>query len=164
MISKKMLDELIAQINREFYSSYLYLSMASYATSINLEGFAKWLRVQTAEEYSHAMKIYDYVEHQQGRVLLGALAEPPAKFKSVLDIFEKTLAHEKHITSSIHALYSLAEKEKDYATQAFLQWFVSEQVEEEAEAQRVVDRIKMVGDSMSVLLYLDKEMGKRGKD
>ena len=161
MISKKMEKALNEQFNREYYSSYLYLAMSAYCVSTNYDGAASWMRLQAQEEMTHAMKFYDYIHHQQAGVVLEAIDQPSAKFKSVLDAFEKTLAHEKYITKSINDLYALAVQEKDFATQAFLQWFVSEQIEEESEAQRVVDRIRMIGGSVSGLLYLDKELGKR---
>ena len=163
MLGKKLHAALNEQFNREYYSSYLYLAMAAYATSINLDGFASWLRVQANEEMEHAMKFFDYIHDRQGKAELEAISRPPAKYKNILDLFEKVVAHETHITGSIYALCELAEKEKDYATQAFLQWFVTEQVEEEANAQRVFDRLKMAGDSTGALLYFDKEMGKRAK-
>lgn len=164
MISKKLQDKLNEQINREYFSSYLYLAMSAYCTSISMDGCAAWLRVQAEEELEHALKIFDYLHHQQARVTLAAIAQPQLKVKSVQDVFKQTLAHEKYISKSIHELMLAAQQEKDFASQAFLQWFVTEQVEEEAEAQRIVDRLRMIGDSVNGLLYLDRELGKRQAD
>ena len=161
MISRKMQEKLNEQLRREYHSSYLYLAMASYCRTLGLDGAAHWMRVQSREELEHAMKFFDYVEHQQSQPILAAIEQPPASFESVAQVFEKTVEHEKYVTRSINELYGAAVEEKDYATQAFLQWFVSEQIEEEAEAQRILDRIRMIGDSRGSLLYLDKELGKR---
>ena len=161
MISKKMEKALNEQFNREYYSNYLYLAMSAYCTSINFEGAAHWMRLQSHEETEHAMKIFDYLHHQQANVTLDAVERPAAKWKSLPYAFQKALEHEKYITKSINDLYTLAVQEKDYATQAFLQWFVNEQIEEESEAQRVVDRMAMAKDCSGTLLYLDKELGKR---
>jgi ferritin len=161
MISKKMLENLNRQLNREYSSHYIYLAMSAYCRALGMDGAAHWMRVQATEEMGHAMKFFDYVEQQQARVTLAAIDQPADKFKSIQEAFDKTLAHERYITKSINELMDLAHQEKDYATQTFLQWFVTEQVEEEANAQTIVDRIKMIGDSTSGLLYLDKELGKR---
>lgn len=161
MISAKMQDLLNAQLHREYSSSYAYLAMAAYAESISLVGFAHWLRVQHREELEHALKFYEYINAQNGRVALGAIEQPRAAFASIGEVFQKVLEQEKLITRSIHELYGAAEAEKDYATKTFLGWFVSEQVEEEAEAQLMVDKLAMIGESKGSLLYLDKEAKKR---
>lgn len=161
MISSKIQDLLNAQLNREYSSSYAYLGMAAYAESESLVGFAHWLRVQHREELEHALKFYDYINAQNGRVTLDAIAKPRADYGSIFEVFQKVLEHEKVITTSIHELYGAAEAEKDYATKTFLAWFVSEQVEEESEAQLMVDKLGMIGDSKGSLLYLDKEAKKR---
>ena len=161
MISPKMQDLLNAQLHREYSSSYVYLAMAAYAESISLVGFAHWLRVQHREELEHALKIYEYINAQNGRVALRAIEQPRAEYASIVEVFGKVLEHEKYITRSINELYGAAEAEKDYATKTFLAWFVSEQVEEEGEAQLMVDKLAMIGDSKGSLLYLDKEARKR---
>lgn len=161
MISPKIQDLLNAQLNREYSSSYAYLGMAAYAESVSLVGFAHWLRVQHREELEHALKFYQYINAQNGRVTLDAIAKPRADYGSIFEVFQKVLEHEKVITKSIHELYGAAEAEKDYATKTFLAWFVSEQVEEEGEAQLMVDKLAMIGDSKGSLLYLDKEAKKR---
>lgn len=149
------------QIHHEFHSAYVYLSMSAYLEAANFTGFAKWMRMQAGEEVSHAMRLFDYVNDRNGRVQLKALEQPPADFKSVLDTFEQALQHEQKVTGMIHSLYALATKENDYATQVALEWFIREQVEEEATATKVVDRLKIAGNDGAALLMLDNEMGGR---
>lgn len=161
MISKKMAEALNAQINKELYSSYLYLAMAAYCRSEGLGGFAKWLGIQSSEERGHAMKIFGYLEDQGARVQLAAIAAPATEFGSARRVFEETLAHEQFITASIHALVDLAIKEKDYATQGMLQWFVSEQVEEESVAADIVAKLKMIGGDARGIFMVDRELGAR---
>ena len=161
MISKKMLDALNKQINAEMYSSYLYQSMSAWLSWKNLNGFAKWFTVQAREETKHAMKIYDYIYDQLGRVTLAAIDAPPADFASVKDIAAKQLEHEKKVTGMINNLVKLAREDKDYATEIFLQWFVTEQVEEEKNAEEIILKLEMLGDKGQTLYLLDKEMGKR---
>lgn len=163
MISKKMTDALNKQINRELYSSYLYLAMSACATSMNFKGAGQWFAVQAQEENGHAMKFYKYLLDQGAEVALAAIDQPAGKFKSMPDMFEATLKHERSITEAIHKLMELAVAEKDHATQIFLQWFVSEQVEEEANAAEVVAQLKMIGSSMGSLFMIDHQLGKRGK-
>lgn len=161
MISATMQSLLNAQLHREYSSSYVYLGMAAYAESVSLLGFAHWLRVQHREELEHALKFYEYINAQNGRVTLHAIEQPRAEYSSIFEVFQKVLEHEKLITRSINELYGAAEAEKDYATKTFLSWFVSEQVEEEGEAQLMVDKLAMIGESKGSLLYLDKEAKKR---
>ena len=161
MISSKMAGALNKQINAEMYAAYLYLSMSSYSAYKGLDGIAKWLSLQAMEEMAHAQKIYGYVNSQGSRVLLGAIEKPPSEFKSAKDIFAKTLAHEKKVTASINALVNLAVKEKDHATHAFLQWFVTEQVEEEEHAGMILSRFELAGDQVGALFMLDRELGAR---
>ncbi len=161
MLSKKMLNALNEQINKEMYSAYLYMSMSAHSQHEGLKGFANWFMVQYQEEMSHAMKIYDYVNDHGEKVTLKAIGEPPAEFKSPLDMFEKTLAHEKTVTKSINDLVSLAISEKDYATQIFLQWFVTEQIEEEGNDNDIIGRLRLIGDNGNGLLMLDRELGAR---
>ena len=146
------------------YSAYLYLSMSAYCEAANLPGFAHWMRVQAQEEVSHAMKFYDFICERGGRVVLQAIDQPPTEFQSPLHVFEQTLEHEQKVTVMIHDLYALAAQEKDYASQAFLQWFVTEQVEEEGSATQIVETLKMIGDKGQALVMLDRELGKRGAD
>jgi ferritin len=161
MLSRTMQDAINEQIKNEVYSAYLYLSMSAYCESINLPGFAHWMQMQAQEEMVHAMKFYGYVHDRGGRVVLLAIDQPPAEFQSPLDIFEKALEHEQKVTALINNLYELAIQEKDYASQVLLQWFVTEQVEEEDSATQVIDTLTMVGDSRQALLMLDRELGGR---
>ena len=161
MIKEKILKILNKQINEELYSSYLYLSMSNFFSSLNLDGFAKWMRMQSQEEYEHGMKIYDYILQREGKVILAKIETPIAVWKSPLEVFQETLKHEKHISSCIHSIIDMAIQEKDHATTQFFQWFVGEQVEEEANASNIVEKMKMVGDNKSGIFMLDREMGKR---
>jgi len=161
MLSKKMLDALNGQINAELYSAYLYLSMASYFESVDLPGFSKWMRVQATEETAHAMKLFDYVVASRGRVTLRAVDAPKVQWSSALDAFEDAFKHELKVTGLIKDLVTLAEGEKDHATVVMLQWFVTEQVEEEASADEVVQKLKMAGESPNALMMLDQVMAKR---
>jgi ferritin len=161
MLSKKMEDAFNDQINAEMASAYLYLAMAAHCEDNNLKGFGHWLRAQNNEEVGHAMKIFDYVLERGGKVALKAIEAPAAEFGSPAEVFAKVLAHEQHVTARITSLYELAVAEKDYASQIFLQWFISEQVEEEASASEIIERMKLAGDKGSALVWLDKELGKR---
>lgn len=161
MLKSSILNILNKQINEELYSSYLYLSMSAYFSSINLDGFAKWMKIQSAEEYGHAMKIYDYVIQCDGKVTLKAINNPKSQWKSALEVFQDTLKHEQYISGCINNIVNLAIKEKDHATNNFFQWFVAEQVEEEANARNIVDKLKMIGETKSGLFMLDRELGKR---
>lgn len=165
MIGKKLTTALNDQINKELYSAYLYLAMAAQAEEMNLSGFASWFRVQAGEEVEHAMKFFHYLTEQGARVVLDAIAKPPAEFKSAAQMFAETLEHEQKVTASIHALMDLAIKGNDYATQSFLKWFVDEQVEEEANASAIVAKLRMIGaDAGPALLMLDRELGQRKSD
>lgn len=163
MLSQSMQESLNSQIQKEFYSAYLYLSMSAYCESQNLPGFARWLRVQYEEELQHALKLYDAVHDRGGQVVLQAIPQPPSQFGSMLDLFQQVLAHEREVTASIHALYAQATREGDYATQAELQWFVIEQVEEEKSASDVVAQLQMIQGQSAALIVLDRHMGQRGK-
>jgi ferritin len=164
MKKSKMLQAMNAHIAHEFYSAYLYLSMSAYFESINLPGSASWMRMQYQEEVEHGMKFFDFIHDVGGQVELQAIAKPSSKCKSPLDAFEQALAHEKKVTSMIHGVYDLAVKEKDYAAQIFLQWFVTEQVEEEKTASDVIEQLKMVGDFKPSLLELDRHLAKRNAE
>jgi ferritin len=149
------------QCKQEFYSAYLYLSMASYCDSLSLPGFSHWLMIQAQEEQAHAMRFYSFIQDRGNRVRLHAIPQPPTDFASVLAIFESALGHEQEVTSMIDALYSKAVAEGDHASQAFLLTFVSEQVEEERTATQIVDTLKMAGDNKAALLMLDREFAQR---
>lgn len=161
MISDKMVKSLNYQINRELYSAYFYMGMASYAAEQGFNGVANWFNVQVQEEVSHAKKIYDYVMQQGARVILEAIEQPPQDFSSVLNLFEATLEHEKKVTGLINDLVSQALDEKDAATGIFLQWFVTEQVEEEANATELVQKFKLVGKDGNGLLTMDNDLAQR---
>jgi ferritin len=149
------------QINKELYSEYLYLSMAAYFESLGLKGFANWMRVQTREEHTHAIMMFTYVNDAGGRVALAPIDGPELDWVSPLAAFEKVLSHEQYVTSRINNLVNLALDERDHASNAFLQWFITEQVEEEANAKQIVDTLKLIGDQAQPLLMLDRELATR---
>ena len=161
MLSNKLCDALNKQLNNELYSAYLYLSMSSYAGSIGLKGSANWFMVQYQEEMAHAMKFYNYINSRGGHVTLAAIAAPPAEFSSLLEMFEQTLNHEQFITASINELTDLALSEKEHATNIFLQWFVTEQIEEEENDRDIIGKLKLIGDNGQGLLMLDAELAAR---
>jgi len=161
MISKKMEEALNGQVNAEMYSAYLYLSMESYFKSLNLNGFAGWMRAQAQEEMMHAMKIYDFVNERGGRITLKSIEGPQTEWDSPLAVFEAVYVHEQKVTGLINELVDLAIKEKDHATNAFLQWFVNEQVEEESSADEVVQQLKMMENAPGGMFMLDRELGQR---
>lgn len=152
------------QIAMEFHAAHLYLSMSAWLEEKNLPGFASWMRIQSDEERGHAMRLYQYLIEAGGRVRLEGLEAPPTDFESPLAIMEASLAHEKKVTGAIRKLYELADKDKDYATQLTLQWFINEQLEEEKQAQDVIARLKMAGDSSAALLFIDSQLGSRGPE
>jgi len=161
MINKKIEAALNKQINAELYSAYLYLAMNSYFSSVSFHGFANWMRVQALEEMTHADKFYKYVADRGGHVVLEAIDKPPARWNSPLAVFEQVYKHEQKVTSLIHSLVDLAIKEKDHASNTMLQWFVNEQVEEEANADALVQQLKLIGDNGYGLLMLDRELAQR---
>ena len=161
MIGKTMQDAMNEQINKELFSSYLYLSMAAWFEDRNLPGFANWMRVQADEEREHAMKFYDFILERGGKVQLKAIDAPKADWSSNLEVVEEVAAHEGKATASIHALYELALKEKDYPAQVMLQWFISEQVEEERNAAEIVASLKMIEAHETAVLQLDHRLSKR---
>jgi len=161
MISEKMQEALNKQLNAEFYSAYLYLSMVGYFESIDLKGFANWMRVQTQEEQFHAMKFYDYIIERGGRVILRQIETPPNNWDSPLAVLEATLKHEQKVTGLINDLVYLAREQKDNASEIFLQWFVKEQVEEEDNVSTVLAQLKLVKASPQALFMMDKEMAQR---
>lgn len=161
MISEKIQDAFNKQINAEIYSSYLYLSMSAYFQSINLNGFSNWMRCQAQEELVHAMKFYNFVNDRGGTVVLTAIEGPPTTWNSSLHAFQEAYGHEQKVTALINGLMDLAIKQKDHASSSFLQWFVNEQVEEEASADAVVQQLKLAGDKGSGLFMIDRELGAR---
>lgn len=161
MISKKMQGAINKQINNELYSAYLYLAMSAEATTAGFRGTGKWFFVQYQEEMGHVLKFYNYLLEQGAEVALESLAKPTVGFKSLLSMFETTLKHEQFITKSINSLMDLAVSEKDYATQILLQWYVTEQVEEEASDKEIIGMLKMAGTSTGTTLMIDKQLGKR---
>ena len=162
MLSKTLQDAINEQIKNEFYSAYLYLSMSAYFESINMPGSAKWMRTQFGEEQMHALKMLDYVNDQNARVALQAINQPPADFASPVAAWEMVLEHERQVTARINQLYAQAVAEKDYATQTFFAWFVTEQVEEEKNATLMVERFRQAGTNIASLLLFDGHFTKRG--
>ncbi len=163
MIGQRMQEALNRHVQAEVASSYLYLAMSAWCEAKAWKGFARWLRVQSDEELAHAKRTLDFLLARGGEARLGAIDAPGASFTGVIDVFEKVLEHERKVTAFVHDLYGAAQQEKDRAAEVFLQWFVSEQVEEEARVVEIVDRLRMVGERPGAALYLDKEYGKRGK-
>jgi ferritin len=161
MLSKKVQKELNNQVNAEIYSAYLYLSMSSYCETLSLGGFANWMRVQFQEEMSHGLKIFDYINERGGQALLSAIDKPETSWKNIVDVFENVVKHEKLVTSLIHKLVEVARSEKDYATENMLQWFVNEQVEEEANAEQLLEDVKRIDGKGQGLLMLDRELRQR---
>jgi ferritin len=161
MLSSVVQDNMNQQINAEFYSAYLYLSMAAHFEGENLHGMAHWMQVQAKEEAGHAMKFFKYIVERGGRVRLTAIAAPPNTWDSPQAVFEAVYKHECHVTSLINKLVELAVAEKDHASGVFLQWFVNEQVEEEASASEILHQIKMLGDSKQGLFMLDRQLAQR---
>lgn len=163
MLSKKIQEALNGQINAELYSSYLYLAMAAHFEAANLKGFANWMRIQAGEEYSHAMKFYGYINDRMGRVALQEIAAPPASWPSAQAAFNEVCKHEAKVTGLINDLVDLAVAQKDHATTSMLQWFVNEQVEEEASANEILAMLKAIKDSANGLFMIDHQLAKRGK-
>ena len=163
MISKKTAKAINTQINREFYSAFLYLAMANDAMDKGFKGAANWLTIQFKEEQEHAMKFAKYLQDQGAKVELAAIAAPKTEWKDLLEMFKDALAHEKKVTAWICEINDLAVAEKDYATQNMLKWFIDEQVEEEASATDAVWMLEMSAGSKGALFMADKQLGKRGR-
>ena len=161
MLSEKMENALNGQLNAEMYSGYMYLSMNAYFKSINLDGFANWMHYQAQEELAHAMKFYDFIISRGGRVKLAEVDAPPNTWDSPLAIFEATLEHEQKVTGLINDLVELALAEHDHASNIFLQWFVSEQVEEEENVGGVLEQLRLMGEAKGGLFMMDRELAKR---
>lgn len=161
MLNEKVQNVLNSQINKEFYSAYLYLAMSAYFDEIGLDGFANWTKVQAKEEVDHGMILLDYIIERDGEVNLEEINAPEKEFHNPLQVFEKILEHEKYVTESINCVAQMSEDECDLATRHFINWYISEQVEEEANARDVIDKLKIFGDEKSALYHLDKELSER---
>ncbi len=164
MISRTMEEELNKQINEELFSAYLYLAMSAHFEAENWKGIANWLKIQALEELTHADKFYKYIVERGGNVELHSIAKPQKEWENAYSAFDQGLKHEQHITQRINYLMDLAVKEKDYATQSLLKWFVDEQVEEEANFSEIVGKLRLIENSPRSLFYLDHELGKRVKN
>ncbi len=162
MISDKMQVALNKQLNEELYSSYLYLSMAAYFEDQNLSGMSQWMKLQSEEEHVHAMKFYDFINQRGGRVVLSQIEAPPIEWSSPKEVFEETLKHEQKVTGLINDLVEVALAEHDHATNIFLQWFVTEQVEEEENVGNVLQQLMLLGDEKNGIFMIDRELAKRG--
>lgn len=161
MINNKVLDILNSQINKEFYSAYLYLAMSAFFNDIGLHGFANWTRVQAKEEVDHGMILFEYIVERDGLVKLEQVDAPERSFENPLQVFEKILEHEKYVTESVNRVAQLSDDECDLATRHFINWYISEQVEEEANTREVIDRLKLFGSDSASLYLIDKEMKHR---
>jgi ferritin len=161
MLTKPVEAALNDQVAAEFYAAHLYLSMAAYFEDRNLPGFAHWMRKQYQEEVEHGMRIFDFLIHNGGRVILQEIKEPPAEFDGALAVMERALEHEQYVTSEIHKIYELAVKEKAYSAQLEMQWFIEEQVEEERTVSDIIAQLKMAGDSVPALLMIDRHLASR---
>jgi ferritin len=164
MISNTMQKAINEQINKELYSSYLYLSMAAHFENKNLPGFARWMYAQADEEHEHGMKFFQHLVDRGGMVELTAIAGPETDWKTNLDVFKQVQEHEVVVTASIYTLYELALKEKDYPAQVMLQWFINEQVEEEKNAADIVQQLELIDAKGTAIMMLDHQLGKRGKE
>ncbi|MCB0345211.1 MAG: ferritin [Bdellovibrionales bacterium] len=156
-----MIDLLNKHLNVELFAAYQYLAISAYCHSINMNGAAKWMQLQSQEELMHAMKFYNFINDREGRIVLEPIKQPKTEFSSLLEAFEAALGHERHVTSEIHNLVAEALERKDHATHTFLQWFVTEQLEEEATVVEIVQSLKLVGDNGHGLLMIDRELGSR---
>ncbi len=161
MLSKKVQKALNEQLNAELYSAYLYLSMNAFFKTVNLDGFANWMYAQAQEELTHAMKFYEFINQRGGRVVLTEIEAPPTEWDSFRTVFEETLKHEQKITTLINALVETALEERDHATNIFLQWFVTEQIEEEENVGNVLEQLKLIGEDKGALFMMDRELSKR---
>lgn len=161
MINEAVSKVLMEQLNQEFYSAYLYLSMSAYFSDKGLSGFANWMRVQSQEEQVHAMLIYDYLINRNEKITLKAVGTPQNNWDSPLHVMEESLKHEIHVTGLINNIISVAEEVKDRATVSYMYWFIDEQVEEEASAQKIIDALKFIGEDKSAFYMLDRGLGKR---
>ena len=158
MIKKEVLESINDQINAESYSAYMYLSMAAYFEEMGLSGFAHWMKIQYQEESAHALKFFNYLTERNGKVTLKAIAQVPVDFNGIVDVFEKTLVHECHVTELINNLMNVAHAASDHATQSFLKWFIDEQVEEEANVEKILATLKLINGQGNGIFMMDREM------
>lgn len=161
MLSQKMQDAFNQHMNKESFSAHLYMSMSAHLQAVNVKGMAHWMRLQADEETTHTMKFFDYILGRGGKVILDSVQAPPTEWDSPLAVFEAAYEHEKAVSAMINALVDLSLEESDHASNTFLQWFVTEQVEEEESALEVVEQLKMIGDNQAALFLLDKELAQR---
>ena len=161
MLPQRIQEAFNRHLNAELYSAYLYLSMSAHFESASLEGMAHWMRIQAQEEMLHVIKFFDFINQRSGRVILAPVQGPPTAFASAVEVFEAARQHEATVSGLIHELVDLAAREKDHAAHAFLQWFVTEQVEEEATVEAIVDKLKLAGDNAGVLFMIDQDLGRR---
>lgn len=161
MIKKEVLDALNEQINAESYSAYMYLSMAAYFENMGLSGFANWMKVQYQEEAAHSLKFFNYLTERGGKVVLKAIAQVPVEFEGIIDVYEKTLVHENHVTDLINNLMNVAAAANDHASQSFLKWFVDEQVEEEANVEKILAMLKLINGQGNGIFMMDREFSQR---
>jgi ferritin len=161
MIKKEVLSAMNAQINAESYSSYMYLSMAAYFENMGLSGFANWMKIQYQEEAAHALRFFNYVIERNGKVELKSIDQVPVEFGGIVDVFEKTLAHEIHVTELINNLMDIAVAASDHASQSFLKWFVDEQVEEEANVEKILATLKLINGQGDGIFMMDRELSQR---
>ncbi len=159
--NKKMEEMLNKQLNSEFYNSHLYLAMAAWFEGQNLPGFASWMEIQAEEERKHALKIYNHLKERRGNIKISQVPLPPSEYKSALEVFQAAYDHEVSVSREINNLMEAALAEKDYAAVQLLNWFVNEQVEEEAQTDAVLQQLKMIGESRGSLMYIDRHMAKR---
>ncbi|KAF0247153.1 MAG: hypothetical protein FD180_92 [Planctomycetota bacterium] len=164
MVTAVVLEAVNEQINNELVSSYTYLAMSAHCSAQNFHGFAKWLRIQSAEEYDHAMKLLDFLINRGGGVRLNAIPEPKVKFKSMQEVFEVALKQEQDVSKRIDALYETAQKEKAFSLMVELQWFLTEQVEEEKQSRDIVAKFQLIKNDAVALLEMDRELGSRGPE
>ena len=161
MLNKKVEKALSDQVNAEYYSAYLYLAMAAAANGLGLKGTANWLFVQAQEEMAHGTHIYEYIIERSATVSFPAIGQPPASFAGIKDIFDMVLSHEQKVTQSINSIATIAMQESDHACYQFMMWYVNEQVEEEANATEILDKLRLIGDNQGMLLTLDTELAAR---
>lgn len=161
MIKKEVLESINDQINAESYSAYLYLSMSAYFEEMGLSGFANWMKIQYQEESAHALKFFNYLIERNGKISLRAIEQVPVEFNGIIEVFENTLTHEIHVTALINNLMDVAVAASDHATQSFLKWFVDEQVEEEANVEKIIATLKLINGEGNGLFMMDREMQMR---
>ena len=158
MIKKEVLEAINGQINAESYSAFMYLSMAAYFEEMGLSGFAHWMKIQYQEESAHSLKFFNYLTERNGKVMLKAIDQVPVDFDGIVDVFEKTLTHEIHVTELINNLMNVAVTAGDHATQSFLKWFIDEQVEEEANVEKILATLKLINGQGNGIFMMDREM------